>query len=69
MWVTTGEGWLVNLDRVQRVFVQGAKLVGQFAGGTGEATLIEATKATPDEDMARLAQGLASGVSHLDLRQ
>jgi hypothetical protein len=69
MWVTTGEGWLVNLDQVQRVSVEGAKLVASFLDGRGTATLIEATKGTPDEHMAKLAQGLASGVSHLDLRQ
>jgi hypothetical protein len=69
MWVTTGAGKLVNLDLVQAVAVEGAKLVAQFQGGTGRETLIEAAKATPDEYMAKLAQGLASGVSHLDLRQ
>lgn len=69
MWVSTGEGWLMNLDQVQRVSVEGAKLVASFPDGRGTATLIEATKGTPDESMAKLAQGLASGVSYLDLRQ
>jgi hypothetical protein len=68
MWLTTDEGQIVNLDRVQRIVVEGARVVAQFDHGQLAMRLIEPTKAAPQHYVDQIAVALSNGTLHMDLR-